>query len=808
MSDSLDPLPMNEVLYGNRQNTGINRTGVLFGNPISSYDLNSTQNGLINLLAQYLTKNMSSVASVDLEGWGASTLLNRNTKLYNIKATVADSDRGETYFIYCPNLEINLPIIKQDQYLRIYYRVITYTKEARTNYENTPGEPAAIRANQMYRYGYRKSSATVTQEEAVYNDIGNNQIDSEVSVRKGLQWTLGWETSTGLENYTVGPIVALYRYIAKENNTGIELLFNTTKNIGLNDSLTNVPTIYTKSITRDDIVLDGAYNIFMGALDTSVFRVQVVFDQTFDIGASKNLIVGIKNAPSFDLEYHLCDGNIIESSSVWDIHWEANKPYLMTCASGLLSYDDPRREHWRYIKIRNLQLATPDYSSSDRTQWQDGSYIQNAENVGSKALVLYSLYSSAPYWRPKKNITYQFGRSITISYSNGVQRKEFFGYDHFFDGSSWKTNIPAGTLIDMPVYKKSNRDTGIGYYREFFPGAVLCNGAWISRTIYSELAFVLGDRFGSGNTNNFVLPDYSDRYSKSVKGDISGTANKGRNSFTLTQSNIPKMDVTLGSTSTGETTATATFAGTSANISVGIDNKKLLQATAKNHYHLIGVAPYTTSVLEDGYASSVAAATGWVIDSTSGTSGSGGYYFVKYPDSATYLKPTNMGYSNISPSISYKGIAKKGTNPNGSTMAIASIEKSNSTSGTEVNYHSRWAISSLGVLNTTSNFDANRMDYGTTTSNVTSYTPKGSITVKKHSHTLPSMKVGTTGSSATAVALNPSYYEVNTYIFLGQSLVMPDETVERRIDSQGNVYTTPSLSAEYYANIADNSSNL
>lgn len=805
MSDSLDPLPMNEVLYGNRQNTGINRTGVLFGNPISSYDLNSTQNGLINLLAQYLTKNMSSVASVDLEGWGASTLLNRNTKLYNIKATVADSDRGETYFIYCPNLEINLPTIKQDQYLRIYYRVITYTKEARTNYENTPGEPAAIRATQMYRYGYRKSSATVTQEEVVYNDIGNNQIDSEVSVRKGLQWTLGWETSTGLENYTVGPIVALYRYIAKENNTGIELLFNTTKNIGLNDSLTNVPTIYTKSITRDDIVLDGAYNIFMGALDTSVFKVQVVFDQTFDIGASKNLIVGIKNAPSFDLEYHLCDGSIIESSSVWDIHWEANKPYLMTCASGLLSYDDPRREQWRYIKIRNTELVIADEASSDKTKWQDGTQIQNSENVNSKALVLYSLYSSAPYWRPKKNITYRFGKTIRVTYSGSIVRNEFFGYDHFFDGKEWKTSIPAGTLINLPVYKKHNADTGTGNYRDYIPGAVLCNGAWISRTLYGELAFVLGNRFGQGDTNYFVLPDYSDRYLKSVKGNISGTTNKGRSSFTLTQSNIPKMDVTLGSTTTGKTTASATFSGTSASISVGIDNKKLLQATAKNHYHLTGVSPYLVADLNN--RSSVAAAIDWTVVTNSSITG---WHDVKYPGASTnpgkLPSGWNMGYKDISPDINYKGIGKNGTvGGSASTLAIASLETPNTAGPT---YHSRWAISSLGILNTGTDFNVNNKDYGTTKSNETSYTPKGTITGKEHNHSLPSMKVGTTGSSTTAIALNPSYYEVNTYIFLGQSLVMPDETEERRIDSQGNVYTAPSLSAEYYANIADNSSNL
>ena len=801
MSDSLHSQPTNEVIYGGRQNTGVSRTGLLFGNPISSFDINSTQNNLLNVLAQYMTKNIESVASVDLEGWGASTLLNRDTKLYNIKASIYDAERGETYFIYCPNLTLNLPVTKRDQYLKLYYRIVVYTKENRTNYENTEGTEILPRSAQMYKYGYRKSSSTASSEETTTNDIGENQIDSEVSVRLGIQWTLGWETAGDLSNYKEGPVVALYRYFEKDGNDNLELLFNTTRKIAYNDGLTNVPTIYAKSITKNDIVLDGAFDMMMSPNDDSSFKVQVIFDQSFSIGANKNIIIGVKDAPSLSLSYRLLGGTIVSANSMWYVSWKANTSYLMTCTTGELTYFDPATEQLRLLNLRVMQTVVPTTNTTDPTKMVDGTVILSDKQVSGTHPAVWYIYDKNGRWRPKVGITYKIGAWATKPTSKG-NISEFDGIDHYFDEKEWRTTIPAGTLVDLPVYLKNGVSTVKTGDRCVIPGTVLCNGAALSVERYSELYKVLGTRFGSYTDSEgnkyFKVPNYSGRYRKSVGTNITSSSYaKGRSSFTLASSNIPKMDVSVSST-TGETAPTASFAGKSKDIKVTINNKTLIANVAKNHYHLSGAvsANVDNTTVPDNGASAVPGITNWPVERVVST----GTYRVTYPSTSTGdLKPTNMGYNSISPSISYYGLTKAGSTGsiggNAYTMVIASKQAYNTAGPT---YGARWALTSLGVLDTGNDWNANTKDYGTTTSNSTAYTPTGTVTVAKHTHTLPKMTVGTSGSSASAVDLNPSYCEVNTYIYLGQSLVIKDEETTQTIESQGNIYASPSLSDELY----------
>ena len=81
MSDSgYDNDNVNRVLEGSKNPVGINRTGLLFGNPISSYDINSMQNNLLGLIAgySYAYNNLESSASIDLTNYFACYLYHKN----------------------------------------------------------------------------------------------------------------------------------------------------------------------------------------------------------------------------------------------------------------------------------------------------------------------------------------------------------------------------------------------------------------------------------------------------------------------------------------------------------------------------------------------------------------------------------------------------------------------------------------------------------------------------------------------------------------------------------------------------------
>lgn len=70
-------------------------------------------------------------------------------------------------------------------------------------------------------------------------------------------------------------------------------------------------------------------------------------------------------------------------------------------------------------------------------------------------------------------------------------------------------------------------------------GWAVCNGQAISRTTYAELFRLIGTKYGSTSTDNFKVPDLSDRFivgvgPRSAIGDVGGEA-----SVTLTTGQLP-----------------------------------------------------------------------------------------------------------------------------------------------------------------------------------------------------------------------------------------------------------------------------
>lgn len=782
MSDSLHSQPTNEVIYGGKQNTGINRTGLFFGNPISSYDINSTQNNLLNILAQYMTKTGESTASVDLEGWGASTVLDRNTKLHNIRASIYDAARGETYFIYCPNITLNPPTVKRDQYLKLYYKIIVYTQENRTNYENTEGVAILPCSSQVYRYGYRKSSSTASVEELAENDIGDNQIDSEVSVRLGIQWTLGWETAEDLASYSEGPIVALYRY----KSASAEFLFNTTRQLAYNANILTVPTVYTKTI-GNYIILDGIYDMLMTNSDTSVFKANVVFDQTFNIGANVHIVVGVKDAPDVSLEYRLVDDTVVRANSNWtpDLRWEANKPYLMHCVgSNLMYYTDPSFNQLYRVyayKLSNNNGGSQDKVGSTYTTTANGSIITNSTTT---YYIIYNYHISRQSWEPKWDVVYNIE-----------------GVDHYYHGE-WRTVIPAGTIVSYPVYNNSSNS------RAFPVGTVLCNGAKLNKTKYSKLQSVLGYSFGgSSSSNYFNLPDYGSNYVKSSTGNVTASNYKGgRSSFSLGANNIPSMQV---KNTSGSNADKITMSFTTSNTTLSSSNLPSVTTTVKfknqptaklesaaltdmmnimlKHYHLPGQAAYHPGpgVLD---SNAVMVNTGRGVITKSGT----GVYQLDFD-------------SSIKPSVAHVGIWRDGNATNGNTTVAAATRNT-------VNSKVYWSLTSLGISDTTissTKYESVTLS-GLNANDTSIFAVSNSIgTGKAHNHTgsvdisLSSLKVGTTGSVAS-VNLDPSYVQMNYYMYIGQPLIVPETSQQITINfTKGTVYTSPTVSQELYTATTD-----
>lgn len=761
MSFSLDPMPTNHVIFSGQTNTGISQTGFMFGNPISSYDINSMQNTLLHLLTGYMKGNINT-ASVDLD---SSVVIIADSatkpKVYNIRATIYDEDTKQAFMVYCPEIALNLPSSNRDEYLQLYYKVVAYQGDRISNYQPEPGSTETIVWENFYKYGYRKSSSTYTAEEILPNDILDNQMDSEVSVRYGIMWTLKWE-SQSLSGYKPGPIVALYRYKA----SSARFLFNTTRQFAYNTNLVDVPTIYART-AEDYIVLDGVYDMLMTNTDESVFKANVVFDQTFSIGTSKNIVVGVKDAPNITLEYRLIENTIVDSSSKWaGFNWVANKPYLMHCADFKLSYNDPSTRIYR--KVQHYK-----YNNSGKINF-----------TGATGEVLIEYY----YNTTTKRFIITPNKTYTIE-----------GTDHYFDGTNWKTSIPAGTLIH------SARANILTQHKGF----VRCDGGSYDKLQYSELFNYIGENYG-GSGSNFKVPKYNDGrfFRNSGSGEItdanwkqdstnlSYASNKA--TFTLSASNIPTLSGNTVSTDSKKYYTNYNTLSKLAFNKISLTPKwkiadffAILSGSSKstkapyltfsdvmvNHYHYDGIFNDPPS---DDPDNPVYLANGQYSSSTVRS------YFI----GSTYSPSGNVA-SDHSSSPKYAGITSKVLQWIGSDNKVQSSSdkiylrypSSSNLGSTAVSCASVSATPSL--QNATFGNETKRSDY--------------------HRHEVPSIPVTIPNANTpTAINVLPNYAYVGTFICLGQPLIVPETPVSITTESQGTAYTAPSISAELYASSTGN----
>lgn len=747
-SDRTDPMPTNHTIYGSRENAGIMRTGFLFGNPISSYDINSMQNALAGTLAGI----MPAQAEAEIARPGGSYLMDGTATLKGIRFSVRDEARGSDYIAFCPLLEVNAPAqYTRDQYLRIYCRFTAYAQHTQTDWIQD-GDYMVV-SDRMYRYGYRKSDSTVTPETEIQNDIAGNCMDSETSVRFGIEWTLSWEYDTKLPGFTEGQPIALYRYIDQSTR----VLFG----IGKDCDPGNPPNLYAMPAGDSYLILDSIYNSPSYSED-SEYPAVIALGASFGMDSPRRVIVGRKDNPLLDLEYRLADGSIVSDSSLYpDIRWEAGKQYLMACSSYGLSYRDPSHSHMRYIRYREIIHQAHGTSFTGRIL---------------KMPVLFDYSPKDSRFYPRANAVVNIGGK-SLKQGDSLPSR-YTGLDHYYNGKRWLTCIPPGVTVHTP------RHHGIASMAPCAPvGAVCCNGQSLSKEDYPGLWQFLGSTFEDpNNPGMFRVPNYNGRFIRSTISTLTyeNYLRNGDSSFIVRQSNIQAVSKTISpSVTIGDTTAGVSVNSYSKTLtSTGtIESSKLntLASRIRNHYHINGVSAVGNPSI------------------------SGSQYL---PDTAVVYNPNfrirataehEYPYGSIMPNSPIDNPPK--ITQHGYSGGYAYVMPGyDNDAGTE----SFWGI-------TSESYDSGSSSISPINISVTGTLPTITVSGQKHTHTATatSATVKFGSDNPEKIDATPPYANVATYIYLGQSLVIEEEEgteTEVTVYSESDpVYISPSASSEIYA---------
>ena len=87
------------------------------------------------------------------------------------------------------------------------------------------------------------------------------------------------------------------------------------------------------------------------------------------------------------------------------------------------------------------------------------------------------------------------------------------GNNIVWNGSSWIAQTPPEPIVNNYLLDIASVGSVVWYTDSAAPhGFLVCDGASVSRTIYSELFAVIGTRFGSVDSNHFNLPDLRSQF--------------------------------------------------------------------------------------------------------------------------------------------------------------------------------------------------------------------------------------------------------------------------------------------------------
>ena len=98
----------------------------------------------------------------------------------------------------------------------------------------------------------------------------------------------------------------------------------------------------------------------------------------------------------------------------------------------------------------------------------------------------------------------------------------------------------AGTQAN-PVWKHASKNIGAielfaGPAADIPEGALICNGASVSRNTYADLFALIGTDFGAGDDNTeFKIPDFRDRIPRGSSNDTDLGSQGGNHSITVEQ---------------------------------------------------------------------------------------------------------------------------------------------------------------------------------------------------------------------------------------------------------------------------------
>lgn len=673
---------------------GAGYAGILFGKPASSYDLNSMQAMQASSL---LALRPGLGASCALLPWSSPS---RNSLIRDIRASVRNPATGEIHTAWRQSVGIVLPSDTQDRYLYFCARFAAYAADAEST-EYQPRYEGEYISDRLYRDGYRKSPATSDQEEEIENRIAENGIGTETSVRFGMEWKLCWEGSIDPEYTPVAPIL-LCRYA-----DGYRALFSQGRDYG-NSELLQIPCLYLYPLSESLFALDGLASMMLADGSQVRLYASIVFPKDTPVSASLHIVTGIKNAPNISLAYYLKDGTHVESQEQYRAVWERNRPYLFYFSGNELVYEDTSPSVKRvYPCLR--------YSYSYR-----GTRIDLSQEPGSIEIDC-EYDSQANAYKPAE------GNVYTIE-----------GTGHYWDGQSWRTAGKPGTIVFSAVGNLESDGRAVCP-----PGYAVCDGSVLEKEIYPELYAVIGDSYSQPDTSEgfFCLPDltYSSPYMRMTSSIQPESQRGGRDSATLTKSNIPQFQTETGKTKTG-LSVQPSFPRIQAEGTAQLPVSALMEEWLK-HDHSNGVVGWTEQPrMCNVYGEEV---------QTDPNSSPSIPYRAAYPPADYAWRYTHAGSSlsarNYDMSSSY-------------SLAYSCQKESPSTA--------RWGLTSKG-----------KNAGGSTASkslavSVTVPASQGTATVTEtaHSH---SVTVGT--ASPTPVVLNPEYALLRPFICLGQPLISEPE---------------------------------
>ena len=145
-----------------------------------------------------------------------------------------------------------------------------------------------------------------------------------------------------------------------------------------------------------------------------------------------------------------------------------------------------------------------------------------------------------------------------VTFGNGTtairQALASWPVDRLYYDTDDKILFRNGGTLNNPIWKPASKLIGsielfAGPAADIPDGALICNGASISKGTYADLFAIIGTDFGAGDNNNeFKIPDFRDRIPRGSSDDTDHGSQGGNHDITADQLPDHTHDITTTNT--------------------------------------------------------------------------------------------------------------------------------------------------------------------------------------------------------------------------------------------------------------------